>query len=222
MSPLADMYPEMGLPTVAPGPPLKPGPVTGYYGPSPTQPYNPGQGAKPPYYMDPPAPYQPQIMEAGIPLLAIPALIARFGPQLARLFGYGAVGYGAAQVLGLGEGGGVGGVNILGGQEGMIPGSMVPLGGPGLPEPPGYMIAKQWTANGAQFYMLLDGRIAVYSVKKRRWKLYRPARNLVISRNPKVNSLLKVEGKINSLMNSIARRAGMTRKRSPRRRRAPC
>jgi hypothetical protein len=81
------------------------------------------------------------------------------------------------------------------------------------------MVTKQWVANQAQFYMLLDGRIAVYSKRKKRWKVYRPARNLVISRNPKVNSLLAVSGKIDKLMASIAKRAGMTRKRTPAKRR---
>ena len=90
-------------------------------------------------------------------------------------------------------------------------GGNIPLGGPGLAEPPANMVVKEWRANGAQFYKLLDGRIAVYSTRKGRWKVYRPARNLVISRNPKVRDLLSVSGKVDKLMKSLAKKSPVLR-----------
>lgn len=106
-------------------------------------------------------------------------------------------------------------------QPEVIPGSTVPLGGPGLAEPPSYMVVKQWNANGAQFYRLLDGRIAVYSKKRGTWKLYRPAKNIVISRNPRVKNLLSISGKIDRMMRAFARKSpvlkyGRTARRSKR------
>lgn len=55
------------------------------------------------------------------------------------LFG---IGYAGAQALGLGEGGGILGNNLLGGDTIYVGG--IPLGGPGLAEPPASMIEKEW------------------------------------------------------------------------------
>lgn len=43
----------------------------------------------------------------------------------------------------------------------------------------GVAVAKTWTANGAVFYMLTDGRIAVQR-KSGTWKVYRPPRPIVL------------------------------------------
>lgn len=139
-------------------------------------------------------PAQDNNIAALLPMLL--PLLKAIAPQLLAA--------GGGAILGglLGGGGGGGGGQV-------IPGSNVPLGGPGLAEPPAYMVAKEWHANNAQFYMLTDGRIAVYSKSKRRWKVYRPAKNLVISRNPKVNSLLQVSGKIDRLMRSLAKKSSV-------------
>jgi len=115
----------------------------------------------------------------------IPAVLGAAGisvpAALTGIIGAGVAGYGALQALGLGEGGGLFGMNILGGDETMVSG--VPLGGPGLAEPPARMVVKEWRANQAQFYLLTDGRIAVYSRTKRRWKVYRPQKMAVIGKN---------------------------------------
>jgi len=121
-------------------------------------------------------------------------------PALGALGGLAALGggvYGLLQLLGLGEGGGLFGTNVLGGNGGFIPGTMIPLGGPGLPEPPAGMVAKEWSTGTAQFYMLIDGRIAVYSKKKRRWKVYRPEKMAVISKRlPSHRTLVRLKGKL--------------------------
>jgi len=150
----------------------------------------PGTGAEPaPWYMPKPSPSgEPlQVVESGGPLALAGPLLGAAGITLptaiTALLGAIGVGYAGYQALGGGEGGGIGGLNILGGDEGFIPGTMVPLGGPGLPEPPAAMVAKEWSTGTAQFYMLIDGRIAVYSKKKKRWKIYRPQKMAVIGKN---------------------------------------
>lgn len=85
------------------------------------------------------------------------------------------------------------------------------LGGPGLKEPPAYMVVKEWRAGEAQFYKLIDGRVAVYSRKKGTWKVFRPQKHIVLSRNPKVNDLIRADRKIDVLMKALARRAGLVK-----------
>lgn len=165
--------------------------------------------AAPPPAFPPPSGETPT--EASV-LALIPRIIAFIGGLGVPLPGWlaAAVGIGAAAIGAVGVekmvNGGTQLVNVPG------PG-WLPLGGPGLKEPPAYMVVKEWRANNAQFYKLLDGRIAVYSRKKQTWKVFRPARHIVISRNPKVNNLLKADKKINALMEVIARRAGMVQKK---------
>lgn len=152
-----------------------------------------GAGALPVGALVPPSP-APAILPAVAPAVigATPALGA-----LGGVIGAGAALYGLAQLLGLGEGGGLFGINLLGGNGGFIPGTMIPLGGPGLPEPPAAMVAKEWSTGTAQFYMLIDGRIAVYSKKKRRWKVYRPEKMAVISKRlPSHRTLVRLKGKL--------------------------
>ena len=127
-------------------------------------------------------------------------------PIAATAIGAGAAWLGA-QALGLGEGGGIGGLNLLGGDVGVIPGTMIPLGGPGLPEPPAHMVAKEWSTGTAQFYMLIDGRIAVYSKKAKRWKVYRPKKHIVLSSNPRIGTLLRGVSRTMRLFNSITKKA---------------
>jgi len=101
----------------------------------------------------------------------------------------------------------------------------VPLVGPGLPEPPAWMVAKEWHIRGgkdgrvtAQMYLLIDGRIASYNKGKKTWKVWRPKKNIVLSSNPRCNDLIKADKKIDSLMKRLAKRAGLV-KRSTRSRR---
>lgn len=82
----------------------------------------------------------------------------------------------------------------------------VPLGGPGLAEPPAEMVAKEWSTGTAQFYQLIDGRIMVFSKKKNRWKIYRPAKHIVVPRNPRVGTLLRADKRTDRLMAKIGKR----------------
>jgi len=123
--------------------------------------------------------------QAGLPLAVLgPAaagLLARFGPSILRLLGLVGAGYAGYEVAGGGEGGGFMGLNILGGQEGYIPGTVIPLGGPGAPEPPAALIAKEWSTGTARFYMLIDGRICCRK-KNGVWKIWRPKKHIVLPR----------------------------------------
>ncbi|GAI21466.1 unnamed protein product, partial [marine sediment metagenome] len=91
--------------------------------------------------------------------------------------------------------------------EQLIPGTNIPLGGPFLAEPPAAMIAKEWNTGTAQFYQLIDGRIAVYSKKKKTWKAYRPAKHIVVSRNPRMGTLLRASSRIDKLWAGISKKA---------------
>lgn len=123
-------------------------------------------------------------------------------------------GYQVADEFGGGGGSPMGVAPYAGGPAIYGSGSPVPLGGPGLPEPPAWMVAKEWKVNGAQFYKLIDGRIAVYSIKKKTWKVYRPPKHIVISKNPRANDLIKADKKIDALMGRLAKRAGLVKRGS--------
>lgn len=148
------------------------------------------------------------VVLAGLPAVALtpwilnllrmgrPWLMANM-PWLLPLLG----GFGAGLLM---DGGGGGGQTFV---------DNVPLGGPGLAEPPARMIAKEWGTPGARFYRLLDGRILVYSFKRRRWKAYRPQRPLVLYRNPRVRTLVKAAKRVDNLMLTFNRRLGKYRSR---------
>lgn len=144
-----------------------------------------GAGQVVPTTTTPTTQVQPQpVMQA---VGAVPAVADALGISLPEglVAGLGAVGalYAAYQALGGGEGGGILGNNLLGGDVSTIPGTNIILQGPGLPEPYPQQIVKEWSANGSQFYQLTDGRIAVYSKKTGRWKAFRPPKLAVIGKN---------------------------------------
>jgi len=129
---------------------------------------------------------------AGIPaaLAAIPASLAALGISLpasiVTALGLAGAGYGVYQALGGGEGGGLFGTNILGGDESVFDG--VPFGGPGLPEP--LLPYKEWhiTTNGTtlQFYRVSTERgtkMFCYNTKTKKWTTWRPQKMAVIGKN---------------------------------------
>ena len=122
---------------------------------------------------------------------------------LSRLLGLGMVSgaaYGGTELAEMTElplGVGIGGVFPQGGGVGGFNG-----------KPPSSIVAYTWDTGTAKFYRLIDGKIAVQR-KNGVWKIYRPSRHLVISRNPSVNSLLKADKKIDRMMKALARRAGI-------------
>lgn len=147
-----------------------------------------------------PAGREPAVLEAGVGALipsvlkVVPKVVTKVAPYVA----------GAAAALGITEatGGGI--------TPSVTPGpGGVPLVGPGLAEPPAEYVVKEWNTGTAQFYMLADGRIMVYSKKKRRWKIYRPAKHIVVPRNPRIGTLLRADKRTDNLIQRLARRAGV-------------
>lgn len=106
----------------------------------------------------------------------------------------------------IGAGAGFGIQQLMRGGNGGAVIDGIPLGGPGLAEPPAEMVAKEWSTGTAQFYQMLDGRIAVYSKKKRRWKVYRPSKHIVVPRNPRIGTLLRADKRTDRLMARIGKR----------------
>lgn len=104
--------------------------------------------------------------------------------------------YAGAQALGLGEGEGLFGMDVLGGggQQPIVPGG-VPFEGPGLREPSAEYVVKEWKRRidsrdgdyNLQFYLVkMPGRaykIYMYSQKTGGWKSWGLPRPAVIGKN---------------------------------------
>ena len=78
----------------------------------------------------------------------------------------------------------------------------VPISGPGVPEPPHQMVAKEWhlrvqSKEWGSFYMfywrLVDGRCMSYHSPTKTWKIWKPKKHIVISANPRLKNLAKLD-----------------------------
>lgn len=136
-----------------------------------------------------------QLAVAGIP--AVGGLLSSLGLSLpaglASLLGIATAGYGIYQALGGGEGEGLFGLDILGGADTTPANTPVPLGGPGLAEPQGANLVKEWHINypkgRAQYYLVqrmgANGRrsryIMMYKTWDKTWTWWRlPKPNLAV------------------------------------------
>jgi len=108
---------------------------------------------------------------------AVGALGITMPGWLAAILGVGAAGYAGYQALGGGEGGGLFGMNILGGDEFGMGG--LEFGGPGLPEPTEPY--TEWHVGNKQFYYVKqynasgsfkNGKVAMYNRDTKRWKVW--------------------------------------------------
>lgn len=77
-------------------------------------------------------------------------------PELGTALAVGGAAYGVAQALGLGQGAGIGGINLLGGDVYQMKG--VTFGGPGLPEPQApWKILNEWPmGNNKRGYYIVN------------------------------------------------------------------
>ena len=109
-------------------------------------------------------------------------------------------------LLPIGGGGGMGNAPILtgggGGNGGGGSAAMVPLVGPGVKEPPNDMVKKRWETRvydnelgyiKLNFYALVDGRIMMYHNYRKYWKIWRPKKMVVLSSNPRLSHLRKLD-----------------------------
>ena len=162
---------------------------------------------------------------AGVGLLAlplarraIPALGGAAGRLARRLGPRGVAGVGGALAGGAVVGGGALLAGRGGGEMGQ-PGGF--LGGifdvqPPQALAPGVSVAYSWNTGTATFYRLTDGRIAVRR-KNGIWKVWRPQKHIVVSRNPRTGTLIKADKRIDKLMRGLARRMPAAARKPARR-----
>lgn len=125
-----------------------------------------------------------------------PTAATQIIPTAAKALGIAGGIYGILELLGLGQGEGLFGLDILGGNGGNgagAPTSPVPLQGPGLAEPPPEAIIKEWHVNydwgTLQYYLVRTGTnrryIMLYNTKTGKWKYWpwRTPRLAVIGKN---------------------------------------
>ncbi|GAI15734.1 unnamed protein product, partial [marine sediment metagenome] len=128
------------------------------------------------------------------------------------LLGGAAGGYLAGQTLPEAIGTGIGlstAAPVVAAPEGL------PLVGPGVAEPPTMMVKKTWVqhvfgrVNGSakemklHFYALVDGRIAMYHAYKKYWTVWRPKKNIVLSSNPRLKDLRKLDRVYNRMQKMV-------------------
>lgn len=96
---------------------------------------------------------------------------------LMAILGIAGAGYAGYQALGGGEGGGLFGLNVLGGDEFTMGG--VEFGGPGLPEPT--QPYSEWHVGNKQFYHMSQytqagrysgAKVAMYNRDTKKWKVW--------------------------------------------------
>ena len=136
----------------------------------------------------PPPPVGPLAAVAAIPAAA-GALGLTLPAWLLAALGIAGAGYAGYQALGGGEGGGLFGLNILGGDDPTIGG--LEFGGPGLPEP--RLPYTEWHVGNKQFYHVpiptatgkYRAKVAMYNKDTGRWKVwnFNPPALAVIGKN---------------------------------------
>jgi len=105
-----------------------------------------------------------------------------------------------------------GGINMHGGTSMMPAGLMGQISGP-----PAEIIAYTWTTypGGPTFYRLVDGRIAVQK-KNGVWRVYRPQKHIVISRNPGVKDLMRANKRLATLTRGLDVVVKQSKARAPK------
>lgn len=166
------------------------------------------------YYANPFKNQEPagRVVQAGFsPVSLLPAvagLLARLpGNPLTKAIGGavgGALGAAGAGLLikGLGSGGDFGtagpGLIDLGTPGPGVFGSSIPgLRGDET-------VVKKWWTGTAMFYMLNSGRIATQR-RNGVWRIYRPARHVVVSRNPRIHNLLRADARLTRLVGGLGK-----------------
>lgn len=101
------------------------------------------------------------------------------------------------------------------------------FGGPGVAEPPASMVKNRWETRvydnklgyiKLNFYALTNGQIAMYHNYKKYWKLWRPKKNVVISSNPRLKDLKKLDrlyAKMQKMVRKFAPKPRTTSRQAP-------
>jgi len=151
--------------------------------------------------------FPPEIAQAGMPGMLVGAALGAIG--------------GALGIPALGE---IIGGDTVNGNGGETPALDVPLVGPGVPEPPGAIVAKRWETRvysntygyiKINFYKLTDGRIMCYNNTTRVWKIWRPRKNIVLSSNPRLKDLKKLDRVYQKMQKAVRKFAPRPKQRVP-------
>jgi hypothetical protein len=100
----------------------------------------------------------------------------------------------------------------------------VGLGGPGIKEPPAGLVSKTWkqrfdSPRGdtmVQYWILIDGRRLTYNYRTGRYKIWRPKKPIVLSRNPRLPQLLKAAKIVDNLFLKVDKRMKKYKSRTRR------
>lgn len=161
----------------------------------------------------------PALLPAGVVTTAVkllPALGNILPPALMALLGGGALAAGAGALAGAVGGGG------LFGSTGAMMVDGVPLGGPGVAEPPQAMVRKAWKVmvhanrgvlgalTGASnwwiyYWLLHDGRVLMWDAGNNRAKIWRPRKHIVISSNPRLSNIRKLDRTYKKVQKMVTR-----------------
>ena len=148
---------------------------------------------------------------AGITLAGAAGLVGELFPQLAPVAGVVATVAGAQALLG--------GEDMANGGPVATVGSIVdgvPIGGPGVPEPPRALVARQWKikvfskAHGEYwqyFFKLIDGRVMCFNPYKG-WTIWKPKKPLAVMYRGKttLSQAVKVQSYLDKLWRKVAKR----------------
>ena len=77
-------------------------------------------------------------------------------------------------------------------------------------------VVKTWNTGTATFYLMANGLIGTRK-KNGQWKTWRPAKHIVVPRNPRIGTLIRADKRIDRLMRGLARRTSkLSTSRRPR------
>jgi len=104
---------------------------------------------------------------------------------------------------------------VSGAQSGIVVGG-IPFTGPGVLEPPAQLVAKSWKTKafanqGGEYWVyywrLLDGRMVCLNNAKGTIKIWRPKKNVVVSSNPRMSDIKKLERLYNKVIKDMAKKS---------------
>lgn len=89
------------------------------------------------------------------------------------------------------------------------------IGGPGVPEPAAGVL-KQWKTKAfandvgeywVYYFKMMDGYTLCYNGRKKEWKRWKPKKNIVISRDPRLSTVRKAERAVFGTLKRLAKKS---------------
>ena len=108
-------------------------------------------------------------------------------------------------------------VDLYGRSGVVMNGGGVPVGGPGVPEPPAAMVAHHWSVEvhskaagtfNLWFFKLVDGRMMCFNPAKNTWKMWRPVKPLAVMYRGKtsLSQAVKVQKYLDKMWHTVAKK----------------